>query len=182
MTFAELSALPSGNSLLFREKAQFEFETVENILAEVRILLAGTHLERMIQKRAFNVVVECLDNMSKHAAENCDGVDHEECLSRIKLEETPDGLTITSGNVVPRRQVESLKEQLEQLQGLDRLGLKAMYKNAVMNGTISEKGGAGLGLLDIAKRSGNNLRYNFREINQELSYFILEVRIYNRKT
>jgi hypothetical protein len=38
---------------------------------------------------------------------------------------------------------------------------------------ISEKGGAGLGLIDIAKKTGSKLSYQFKELNDEVSFFIL---------
>ena len=45
------------------------------------------------------------------------------------------------------------------------------------NGKLSEKGGGGLGLIDIAKKSRNKLGYSFKEIDKDYSFFTLIVKI-----
>ena len=45
------------------------------------------------------------------------------------------------------------------------------------NGKLSEKGGGGLGLIDIAKKSRNKLQYSFKEIDDDYSFFTLTVNI-----
>ena len=45
------------------------------------------------------------------------------------------------------------------------------------NGKLSKKGGGGLGLIDIAKKSRNKLGYSFKEIDEDYSFFTLIVKI-----
>jgi hypothetical protein len=40
-------------------------------------------------------------------------------------------------------------------------------------GVLSSKGGAGLGLIDIARKTGNKLVYHFLPISDTLSFFLL---------
>jgi len=42
---------------------------------------------------------------------------------------------------------------------------------------MSKKGGGGLGLIDIARRSGQKLQYKIREIDNDYSFFTLTVKI-----
>ena len=42
-----------------------------------------------------------------------------------------------------------------------------------MGGELSSKGGAGLGLIDIAKKTGNKFEYHFLPIDDNFSFFIL---------
>ena len=44
-------------------------------------------------------------------------------------------------------------------------------------GKLSAKGGAGLGFIDIARKSGNKLEYFFKEINSYSSFFILTTKV-----
>ena len=55
--------------------------------------------------------------------------------------------------------------------------LKELRKETMIKGTISKEGGAGLGLIDMAKRTGNQLLYNIEKINEEHSFFILTTTI-----
>jgi hypothetical protein len=41
------------------------------------------------------------------------------------------------------------------------------------NSEFSSKGGAGLGLIEMAKKTGNKLDYDFLQFDSEHSYFIL---------
>ena len=61
--------------------------------------------------------------------------------------------------------------------GLTREELKAYYKKILNNGEISDKGGGGLGFIDIAKKSGEKLEYSIREIDGNYSFFTLTVKI-----
>jgi hypothetical protein len=40
-------------------------------------------------------------------------------------------------------------------------------------GRLSEKGGAGLGFIDIARKTGNKLEFHFLPIDEESSFFLL---------
>jgi hypothetical protein len=46
---------------------------------------------------------------------------------------------------------------------------------------ISEKGGAGLGFIDIARKTGNPLEYHFEPIDEKNSFFLLKTSI-NKNT
>ncbi|MCZ6898904.1 MAG: DUF6272 family protein, partial [Bacteroidetes bacterium] len=40
--------------------------------------------------------------------------------------------------------------------------------------TLSEKGGAGLGFVDMARKSGHKLEFGFETMNDEFSFFSLK--------
>jgi hypothetical protein len=48
-----------------------------------------------------------------------------------------------------------------------------LFKQQIKESSLSDKGGAGLGLIDIAKKTGSKLSYQFKEINELVSFFIL---------
>jgi len=52
-----------------------------------------------------------------------------------------------------------------------------MYKKQLREGKISGKGGAGLGLIDIARKTGNHLDYMFFPADDTTKYFVLKVRV-----
>ena len=66
---------------------------------------------------------------------------------------------------------------LEKINSLDKDGLKMLYKQQIKEGRLSNKGGAGLGFIDIAKKTGNKLYYNFLSINDEYSFFVFTSKI-----
>ena len=85
--------------------------------------------------------------------------------------------SIMSGNPVRKENVPALTKSLEKINSLDKEGLKDLYKDIIKNTTISEKGGAGLGFVDMARKSGEKLEWSFIEMNDEFSFFCLKVNI-----
>jgi hypothetical protein len=51
--------------------------------------------------------------------------------------------------------------------------LNDFYKNWLTNSELSDKNQGCLGLIDIARKTGNVLEYDFEDIDDEYSYFSL---------
>ncbi len=125
-----------------------------------------------VQKKVFNVMVECLQNISKHA-DSLGGDEDEERRGIIMVSKGDDSYNIITGNIIKNQKVPELKSSLELINSLDKEGLSSLFKQQIRESTLSDKGGAGLGLIDIAKKSGSKLIYQFKEISEEASFFIL---------
>ncbi len=130
-----------------------------------------------IQKKVFHVMVECLQNIGKHA--DCVKCDENRKDGRgvFVLAKTAEEYAITTGNIVLKSKVAGMQEVLEQINSLDKEGLKQLYKTQIKEGRLSNKGGAGLGFIDIAKKTGNKLHFHFVSMNDEFSFFVLTSKI-----
>lgn len=133
--------------------------------------LAKSEESNTVQRKVFNVMVECLQNISKHADSLTD--EDEERRGIVMVSHGEESYNIITGNVIKNEKVPDLKNNLEQVNSLDKKGLSDLYKQQMRDGKISEKGGAGLGFIDIAKKTGSKLGYQFKELNDEVSFFIL---------
>lgn len=126
-----------------------------------------------VQKKVFHVMVECLQNISKHAE-----ITNPSSLSKdgkgiFLVSKDENEYNITTGNIVKRNRVGALKKMLENINNLDKKGLKQLYKQQMREGRLSPKGGAGLGFIDIARKTGEKLIYSFLEVDSENSFFVL---------
>ncbi len=134
-----------------------------------------------MKKKVFHVMVECLQNLSKHAEENnaLDGSGYSGNGIFIVglLGEDNQDYQILTGNAVESTKVPDLKALLEKINQLDKDGLKELFKKQMREGSLSEKGGAGLGLIDIARKTGEKLEYNFIDIDDKNSFFLLRTKI-----
>ena len=130
------------------------------------------------RKKVFHVMVESLQNMCKHAAkepDNPDGAGSKNGVFMVGREK--DDYVITSGNLVLNTQIQKLTEAIDQVNGMDKQGLKVLHKEVLQKGKISPAGGAGLGLIDIARKSEHKLEYETETINDTLSFFVMQTRI-----
>lgn len=125
-----------------------------------------------VQKKVFHVIVEFLQNISKHADYMGDE-SHEEGSGVFLLCKDEENYVITTGNILLKEKESGIAGVLDKINSLDKEGLKALYKQQIKEGRLSDKGGAGLGFIDIAKKTGNPLDYKFVPINNEYSFFII---------
>ena len=126
-----------------------------------------------VQKKVFHVMVECLQNISKHA--DSFGSDDFLFAGRgiFMVSKGKNDYHVTTGNVIENDKIVELTEMLDHINSLDKDGLKQLYKNQMKEGRLSEKGGAGLGFIDIARKTGNKLDFHFLPIDESSSFFLL---------
>ena len=76
---------------------------------------------------------------------------------------------------IKNEKVKSLKQRLDRIKSLSKDELKELYKNILNHQEFTQKGGVGLGLIDMAKRTEGNMEYKFTKYNEEYSFFNLEI-------
>ncbi len=162
------------NQLLLAYKDNINEETSDQLIAMVDSKMIGFDEEKKIKKKVFNVLVECLQNVSRHA-EPEKGKDHESSILLIGRNEN--SFFIITGNMMNNDKTEYLKEKLEHINNLKPDEIRDKYKELMSNMEFSDKGGAGLGLLDIARISANKFEYDFRKLGDKKTYFTLKVNI-----
>lgn len=151
-------------------------ETTKSILTMAERSLQVSEEDPAITRKVFNVMVEALQNVVKHNAElNEGGVLTHTGIFLIGRESN--GYAVMSGNPVLKKNIPALKENLDRINSLDKNGLKDLYKNIIQGTTLSEKGGAGLGFVYMARKSGEKLLFEFREMSEKYCFFCLKVNV-----
>jgi len=166
------------NNVVLVYEGDFTQTTMKSILSMAERNLESSGEESGIKKRIFNVMVEALQNIVKHS-DDIQENKHHAAIFLIGNEQSR--YSIMSGNPIRNENVPSLRKALEKINGLDKEGLKELYKEIIKNTTISEKGGAGLGFVDMARKSGEKLEWSFVDVDQEFSFFCLKVNISRTK-
>ncbi|MBT1702798.1 SiaB family protein kinase [Chryseosolibacter indicus] len=165
-----------SQKLILVYQGDFTQETTKSILAMAERNIDSSGEDSSIKRKVFNVMVEALQNIVKHSDELIDGTIHNHsAIFLIGRESTR--YTIMSGNPIRKENIGPLKDKLERINSLDKEGLKDLYKEIIKNTTISDKGGAGLGFVDMARKSGDRLEYTFPEMNAEYCFFCLKVNV-----
>jgi hypothetical protein len=178
----DLHQMMVAHKVILIYEGDFTQETTKSILTMAERNLDSSGEESTIKKKIFNVMVEALQNIVKHSDESKDAenVNHHAAIFLIGHERSQ--YSIMSGNPVKNVNLPALQAALEHINSLDKDGLKDLYKDIIKNTTISEKGGAGLGFVDMARKSGEKLEWAFIPMNEELSFFCLKVNIAKQVT
>jgi len=165
-----------SQKLILVYQGDFTQESTKSILAMAERNLDSSGEEGNIKRKVFNVMVEALQNIVKHSDELVEGqMRSHAAIFLIGKEENR--YTIMSGNPIRKSNVASLEQKLNHINSLDKEGLKELYKEIIKNTTISEKGGAGLGFVDMARKSGEKLSFDFPEMSSDYCFFCLTVHV-----
>lgn len=81
---------------------------------------------------------------------------------------------VVSGNVIDLADVPALIAKIEQLRMLDMAGLKALYKEQRRKPLADGASGAGLGLIDMARKTSKPLAYQVQPIDDKTAFFTLQ--------
>lgn len=172
----DLRRIMMSQKLILVYQGDFTQETTKSLLAMTERNIDSSGEDSAVKRKVFNVMVESLQNIVKHSYGLRKGTTpNQNAIFLIGREH--DRYTIMSGNPIHKRHVNKLKEYLERINALDKGGLKDLYKQIITQTTLSEKGGAGLGFVDMARKSGEKLGFGFQEISNEYSFFCLKVEV-----
>jgi len=137
------------------------------LLAESAVAQSGAARKEM--KRVCNVLIECTQNVHRHGWIDEKG----EILLYLTIEHTPVGFQIQCGNIIDLDMAATLRSKLNNVNGMNHLELRKHYIEVLCEAGVSEKGGAGLGLMSMAKRCAGPIEYELTEQDNDLLLFTL---------
>ena len=126
-----------------------------------------------VQRKVFHVMVECLQNISKHADDFAINDFQYAGRGIFMVSKGETEYSVTTGNALDNSRVEELKTMLDRINSMEKEELDELYKKQIKEGRLSEKGGAGLGFIDIKRKTRNKLEYHFLPIDEKISFFLL---------
>jgi len=129
--------------------------------------------EVTVKKRVYKILVECLENINRHT----EAIDESLPPSMFMLGKEDSKFYIISGNFIHNNQITEIRGMIDKINGMDKEAIKDRYMEVLSRGLITPNGGAGLGMYDIALKSGNKLEYIFKPSNENISFYILKVRV-----
>ena len=160
-------------------KGDLSTDLITALLGLVEKKMDVFETDQRIQKRVFNVVMECLQNLFHHNSRIAVGNDNaqNEPHGVVMIAHDETGYSILTGNYMAKREVNDLKTHLDLVNGCEPQQLRDLYKTTLANGKFSRAGGGGLGLIDIARKSGQKLEYGFVPLDNENTFFSLNVNV-----
>jgi len=168
----------SGIILSF--KGDITSDLLTSILQIMESRLESFNEEPKIRKKVYHVLVECLQNLYHHMDEIPSHINGKDRSAIFMIGKSEDGYKIITGNYILNENVSGLKKRIDEINALTKEELKEYYKQVLTNGEMSLKGGGGLGIIDIARKSGEKLEYEFLPITDNISFFILNIKINNK--
>jgi hypothetical protein len=137
------------------------------ISARLEQLLHDRIGDKKIEKRFFSVFLEILQNVRLHGVKD----DQNRTFGSITIYRDSGSLYGKFSNLISKRDERSLILRYEELNSLDRTQLKQIYLNVMNDGSVSDKGGAGLGIIQAILKSKNPCKVSSKSISRDLCIF-----------
>ena len=165
-------------TLLVKYKGAISGDLIMDILNIIEKKLNSMNEKARTKKKIYNVLVETLQNLYHHIDKLPEQKEEANTgIAAFTLCKTDENYKIYTGNFVHNSKIQLLKDRIDQINYLTKDELKSLYKLILSNQEFSEKGGGGLGMIDIARKTGNKLEYHFYSYDKEYNFFSLVVKI-----
>jgi len=164
-----------SNNILFMFKGDFNQELVNSIAKVVSGLADISHETVLVKNRMTGTIIECLQNICRHGENIEEGSSLKPGI--ILLRKTEGDYILDIGNSLMTKKVESLQGYIDRVNNMNDEELRNFHKEVLVKTELFGKFGADLGLINVARKAKRDFKYAFREINENYSFFSLEVAI-----
>ena len=158
-------------------------ETVLSGVGEaIKQKLALDDADTKTLRSVFAVFVEQMQNMIRYSAEKVPSSDTESPFSEMRygiltIGREGDGYVVHAGNLVAHSDVERLRERLSKIRSMNKEELRAMHKERLRAGPEKGSKGAGLGLMEIARRASKPIEFDFTDVDDQHAFFTLKASV-----
>lgn len=155
---------------------------LEGIADMLRSRLKFDDLSFSVEQSIFSVFIEQMNNMLMYSSEKhpLEPSDESSLVSNgmFILGAKNKQYFLESGNLIKTSRAGYLKERIDFLNTLDKPQLRKYYKEQLKaENPNPESKGAGLGMIEIARRASSPIKYDFRELDDDVSFFSMYVTI-----
>ena len=161
---------------IIKYRGHLTFNTIGRLLTILKIKMAEKGIHVVFYKRMLSVMIEVLENIYKYSDQYQDNsFITKNIIPTFRIDREGDKYCINSTNPIKSKDSIILKNKIDRINNTTKAELKLLYRQTISNGQFTDKGGAGLGLIEMAKISGNPIEYKFDPINEEFLLYDLTV-------
>jgi len=148
-------------------------EMVESIGRAIRFKI-GEDGDKSIALKVFSIFVEQVENVINYSVER---IPPESSMSFgiIVIGKKNGSFFISGGNKIEISKQDKLGLYLNKLALMDKDELKQYYKERRRAGGEDDSKGAGIGFIEMARKSSQPLEFNFQKIDEEHSFFTIKI-------
>ncbi|XPV75064.1 MAG: SiaB family protein kinase [Desulfovibrio sp.] len=127
-------------------------------------------------RKIFSILVEQMQNIARYSVDRCDQKDTKIAHGQVLVGRDEDGrFYVSCGNPIFSSDAPRLRGQIEMLQSMSAQDLKELYRTQRRKGPDQYSCGAGLGFIDMARKSAKPLDYHIQPLDDQKSFFSLKV-------
>lgn len=158
-------------------RGHLNFNTTGRLLTILKLKMVEKEIKLLVYKRMLSVMIEVLENIYKYSDQYQDNAFIlKNIIPSFRIDRDGETYFIKSTNPIKLKDSMILRKKIDRINKSTEAELKLLYRQTISNGQFTEKGGAGLGLIEMAKISKNPIQYKFDPINDEFSIYKLTIK------
>ncbi|SDF57972.1 SiaB family protein kinase [Sporomusa acidovorans] len=179
LNLLDLQRTLQNYGVLINFSGRFTQAIIEQLGDAVKKYLETEAISQNDTYNVFSVFIEQTQNIKNYGAEKSGSPTGDRIVNSgiVAIGKTEDAYFVSSGNFIENQDIGPLTARLDQISSLDKAGLKKLYKEQMRKAIAPGSSGAGLGLIDIARRASRPLSYSLVKIDEDVSFFTLKVSI-----
>lgn len=167
-----------AKNIIFYYSGPIAHASIEGVAQTLRKNLEYEEAGNMTSQAVFSVFIEQMQNILNYSAErltHTEIIKNELRVGAVVIGHNQIGYYILCGNKIYNSDITDLTEKIESVCHMSKEELKVLYKERRRMEPLSGSKGAGLGIIEMARRSSEPLKYNFYQIDNNFSFFTIRV-------
>lgn len=179
----ELQKIIKENKIILLFEGEFSQGILKNLVETLREKLLmdenelNSNQKYYVAKKVYSTFIELSQNIQQYSAEKYLINGHEVGTGIIIITENDEYFSITSGNKIEISKTKKVIDKCQYINNLDSQELKQFYKERIRGKRPEDSKRAGLGLIQMARQSKNELLYSYNSINDDYDFIIIEVKV-----
>jgi hypothetical protein len=158
-------------------RGPMDFDILDSLLRKLKKTREFKALNKTTAKRTYSLIVECLENICKHAELNL--IKNPVLFSHLTVGKENDKIIIRAGNPVSNSTKEVITGRLNHVNMSDEQTLQTQYEEKIKIDLETDEKCAGLGFIYMALKSGNKLEYTFKNLINGYLYYEIQITLNN---
>lgn len=154
----------------------FSHSLIEELGMAMRRHLESDQVHRSAIMDVFSVFIEASQNIRNYTNQSLTSEAQSTMRSSIVvITRQQESYEVNAGNIIKNTDVATLQKRLEHLITLNKAELKELYKENLRKKREPQDLGAGLGLIEMARKASEPLGFNFTQVSASYSFFSIRV-------
>lgn len=177
MNLLDLQKVLQNYGALISFSGRFTQAVIEELGDAVKKYLETEAMSQNDTYNVFSVFIEQTQNIKNYSFKK-NGFPIGDKIANsgiIAIGKSDEGYFVSAGNIIENKDIPALTARLDEIAMQDKAGLKRLYKEQMKKTIPPGSTGAGLGLIDMARRAKRPLSHSIVSLDEQISFFTLKV-------
>ena len=160
--------IPRNAHQLVSMRGEMDWSNTSSVMLDLNEKLKNL-FQISLRKKVLKIATEMLDNLVKYNLKDPPDV--------FMVLHTESNLYFLSQNTISNKDLTPILEKIFWVNDLDKKGIDAEYLSQLKENELNDIGGAGLGIIEMARKSDNPIEYNAQSKDTKMSFLSILVTV-----